>query len=143
MRLIWTFLVFLISFPTTTRSSEDWTPQRIVGMVYPRVAVHSRTEGTVRVQCSIAKDGSVSSADIVFVSGPKPAARDLLGKAAVENAKKWRFKKTKEAGTALDSAVLTYTFQLKGHSGTNPRSEFVYEYPGSVLITSEELSLSP
>ena len=78
MRLTRAFLLFLILFPTTSRSSEDWIPQRIVGMVYPRVAVHSRTVGTVRVKCSISKAESVSSVEIVFVSGPKPAARDLL-----------------------------------------------------------------
>ena len=116
MRLTCTFLVFLISFPTTSMSSEDWIPERIVGVVYPRVAVHSRTEGTVRVNCSISEDGSVSSAEIVFISGPKPAARDLLGKAAVDNAKRWRFKKTEAAGTPSDSVALTYTFRLKGHN---------------------------
>jgi protein TonB len=55
--------------------------------LYPPIAKVTRTQGTVRIQASIGRDGSIRN--LQLISGPP-----LLVAAAIEAVRQWRYKPT-------------------------------------------------
>jgi len=66
--------------------------------VYPRIAVAARSQGIVRLEATIAEDGSIRNLQVV--SGPP-----LLVNAALDAVRQWRYHPTLLNGTAVQ--VLT------------------------------------
>jgi len=72
---------------------------------YPQQALAQRLEGPVVLQAWIARDGSVR--DLKLVKG-----YFVLGRAAVDAVKQWRFKPYSPYGKAMDfQTVLTVNFK--------------------------------
>ena len=116
---------------------QGWIPKRIVSMEYPRLAGQARIQGQVQVECAINPDGSVRSTKVSSVSG-SANAHPLLAEAAQKNARKWTFMRNSESPTGSSgSVILDYSFRLEEVGSYNPRSEFVFEYPNSILVSSE------
>jgi TonB family protein len=127
-RIFLRLLVFVI-FATLPRLFA-WVPQEIPGFRYPRGAQLARIEGTVIVECTIAGDGTVSSA--VIKSG-----HPVLADASAKIAKTWRFKRS---GDDHETPIvrLTFEFRLVGSCKSQCCNEtFLLQLPDHVLVTSE------
>jgi protein TonB len=75
--------------------------------VYPELAKMSRTEGSVTLQVSITKEGSVSKVEVM--SGPP-----LLTRAAQDAVKQWKYKPTIVNGQPVEVITLVkVAFSLK------------------------------
>jgi TonB family protein len=97
-------LMLLLSVAASAGDEAEgiWIPTRMVGIDYPVLAQQSRTHGVVKVACTIASDGTVSSAKIT--SGSL-----LLGASIQERISQWKFRFTpagasKPAGAATGNA---------------------------------------
>ena len=132
-----TFLAaFFISLCYAQQPNEQhWIPKRIVGMDYPLLARGARIEGQVEILCVLNPDGTVAS---IKPTGSPPS---VLLKAVQENASKWIFMKKSDADRSMGTATLTYMFRMGGKSAHNPIRQVVFEFPSSVLLTSEYCQL--
>ena len=63
----------------------------------------------------------------------------LLAKAAGENVKSSKFSKGCAPRDAAGSVRLTYIFRLREDANGPPPTDFVFEYPGKVIVTSRLL----
>lgn len=81
--------------------AADRKVERRVAPMYPELAKRMHIEGTVRVQVTVAPDGSVTQAKAV--SGNK-----MLAPAAEDAIKKWRF----EPGTAVSTESIAVDFEV-------------------------------
>ena len=108
----------------------NWEPIEIRGLGYPRLAQLARLEGIVVVECAINRDGTVKTAEV-------ESGHPVLGKAAAEVAKTWRFKASRD-GHRKRTMRLTFEFRLVGQCRTQCCAErLLLRYPDYVLITSE------
>ena len=102
-------------------------PQRIGGNVqaakiatqvpptYPPLAKLARQQGTVQLEATIAKDGTV--ADLQVISGPP-----LLIPAAMEAAKQWTYQPTYLNGNPVEVlTTININFALAGGSAPPPQ----------------------
>jgi len=100
------------------------------------IAIQSRIQGLIAVKCSLDENGRVISTEITDVNGPK-GAKELLGNAALDNAKKWVFRSLQRGSDR--TIILSYDFRFE--TKANPRylkSDFVYDVPLlRVSITAE------
>jgi TonB family protein len=129
--------VFSLCFISGFTYSQSWEPSKVVGMEYPVIAIQSRIQGVIRVRCALDESGRVASVEIAEMSGSK-GAREILGAPALENAAKWIFRNNDPNLEAPRFVSLSYNFRLEPRS--NPRylkSDFVFEYPQSIIITAE------
>jgi TonB family protein len=69
---------------STSLYGEERAPQRKVAPLYPPAAKALRVEGVVKVTATIAPDGAVTKAEA-------KGGNRLLGDAAVDAIKKWKF----------------------------------------------------
>lgn len=104
-------------------------PVRIASMRYPPLCDKARIDGTVVLLVRIGSDGTVLSADSL-------EGRPLLVKAAGENVKSWKFSKACAAGNAAGHVRLTYVFRLREEANGPSPTDFVFEYPNKVIVTS-------
>lgn len=114
-------------------------PQKVVGITeYPSLAALGRLEGTVDLRCEVDEHGNVVAVTPIESDGSKRSSR-ILEIAAELNASKWRFSESPGANpTRRTFFQLTYTFTLKpGTRGVVPPTEFVFEYPNKVIVTSQ------
>lgn len=113
-----------------------WVPYEVPGLRYPRNAQLARIEGLVVVECSIAEDGTVSRVEV-------KSGHPVLGKAALENAKTWRFRRS-GAANEPSTVQLTFEFRLEGACKTQCCNErFVFRYPDRISVTSEQPGIEP
>ncbi|MCI0419947.1 MAG: energy transducer TonB [Acidobacteria bacterium] len=135
-------LLFLIMLMTRTSSPasecENYSPEKKVKMNYPPLAALARIEGEVSFKCTVGKDGSVISAEVLSSPSSKPPSEVLL-KAAKKNISHWRFVRKDEGKSECDNVIMIYKFQLKGIAKRNrsPRTTFAFEPPNRVVITAE------
>jgi TonB family protein len=89
-------LMLLLSVAASAGDEAEgiWIPTRMVGIDYPVLAQQSRTHGVVKVACTIASDGTVSSAKIT--SGSL-----LLGASILERISQWKFDSLRQAPPSL------------------------------------------
>jgi hypothetical protein len=120
-------LAFLLVCCAGSVKAQEWIPKRVVGMDYPELASRARIEGKVEVVCMINSDGSVA---LTMESG-----NPILSEPARTNASKWLFT-GKSQSDLLGKAILNYEFKLKGKPSRRPESQFVFEYPDKIEITS-------
>jgi protein TonB len=71
---------------------------REVKPAYPPLAVQTRTQGTVRIEAILARDGSVRDARAVF-------GHPLLISAALDAVRYWRYQPTLLNGEAVEVAL--------------------------------------
>ena len=117
--------------------------QRIVSMEYPDLAVAARMGGEVLVESTLDYAGNVVSARVLPGSGTGlDQVRAVLGKAAVENVKQWRFEKGTEA-TASSTVHVVYRFKLENVEARKRTTHFVFEFPNVVYVTSSYIPLTP
>jgi TonB family protein len=111
-----------------------WVPQRIEDLTYPRLANYAVIQGSVTVKVEIDETGMVQAASVVH-------GHPLLAEVALENIKKWRFRKNETTTDTArsDSTTVTYVFRLEGLTPDTPVQSFVFEYPGTVTVTSEAM----
>lgn len=75
--------------------------------VYPRIAVQTRTEGTVKLQAVIASDGTIERLEAT-------SGHPLLVRAALEAVKQWRYRPTILNGQAVPVATqIDVRFRLR------------------------------
>jgi TonB family protein len=127
-------LVFVLGCCAESAKAQ-WIPKRVVGMDYPKLARMARIEGRVEIACTINSDGSVAS--IKPIGNPHP----LLLKTVEENAFKWKFMRTSDLGRSQSTATLTYSFTMERTGSAHPVRTFAFEYPSSVILTSEQCEL--
>lgn len=111
-----------------------WIPARLVSIDYPLLALQSRTEGVVKVECAIAPDGSVSTAKIASGS-------PLLGGAVLARIGEWRFRREAGAASVHPEATVTITFQfvLEKAIVVQSKTKFVFDYPDTATVISQPL----
>lgn len=109
-------------------------PVRLESLSYPLLALQSRTQGAVSVECQLSSTGEVT--DTRIISGPK-----LFHAPVVANVQKWRFARLETTDSTF--IVLRYEFKLEGVTEGVPKGSFVYEHPYRVTVTSEAPHLQP
>jgi TonB family protein len=108
-----------------------WIPIRVQSLRYPILGVQARMEGEVLLRIRIDARGRVDQVNVR--SGPA-----VLAKAAQENITLWRFQLLggirNAAGTEIE---FTYLFKLEESPMlTEPPTDFIYDYPGTVTVIS-------
>jgi TonB family protein len=121
-----TLLVASIAFG----SNHEIAPVRVVSLRYPCLALKVKLQGTVRVRCRIAEDGSC----------PDPAidsGHPLFLREVTENLKLWRFPVLKN-GSELRSITIEYRFEIRGVRvpEDDPEACVTFEFPNRVLVTA-------
>src|SRR5262249_20175398 len=114
-------VILTIASACYSEEAPGWTPSRIVGIDYPLLALQSRTHGPVEIECTLAGDGSVSSAKI-------RSGSPVLGRAVLDRLSEWRFRAT-SASVQPAVVTLTFMFRLEEQAVSTPKTKFVYEYP--------------
>jgi TonB family protein len=111
-------------------NTDEMLPIRVVSMHYPCLALKSRIQGNVRVQCAIGKNGACL--------GVKPIlGHPLLLKDAVENLKKWRY--SPSAGPmAARSVVVQYRFVIGATTKALDEPDVVvtFDSPNTVTVVA-------
>ncbi len=126
-------LLGLVS-PFYGQDGAMWVPARVVNIEYPLLALQSRTQGAVSIECVIAADGSVSTAKVVSGS-------PLLGGAVLSRIGEWRFRLASGASAAQPPSTVTMTvnFVLEKPVMVQPKTKFIYDYPNDVTVVSQPL----
>jgi TonB family protein len=127
--------VLLVLIASTLRSADPsaWCVAKLQSLDYPSLSLQARISGTVQLRLHIASDGSAGESRIV--SGDK-----ILSRAAQDNLRSWRFMRCAPPGEDVaqrgDDVEITYEFKLVGETRSPPKSQFSYEYPYHVTVTS-------
>ena len=124
-------LMLMFALAASSLCAQDWIPSHIVAVdEYPWLARVAGTTGNVVVKCTLNKDGSVASAEIL--SGPA-----LLREKTQQNAQLWKFHRTTSKGhTKEDSVTLAYQFRLEGGPKDTRVCSFVVDLPNVVHVVA-------
>jgi TonB family protein len=106
--------------------------QRLVAADYPLLAQQARIEGIVELGCTIGDAGQVLECRV-------SSGHPLLAATAVENAKKWTFRRKAITEKDGDRVSLRYEFVLVQGPPvrSRPKVEFSFEMPNHVRLSSE------
>ena len=138
--------VGLLTLSISVVLSQEVTATKVVGIEFPPIAIAARIAGTVKIKCMLAGNGTVVSTEILEATSDtedgdlkavrSKSVRDILGKAAQENAMKWIFSAPDKAESPF--TVLTYRFVFEVRESANYlRSRFVFDYPANVRVIAE------
>jgi TonB family protein len=110
----------------------QWFVQRLIAADYPPLAQQARIEGKVELACDVSDRGQVLACKSI-------SGHPLLVLAAIENAKKWTFRRNAGAERNSDQVNLVYEFVLMEGAPTRgrPKVEFSFEMPNHVRVGSE------
>jgi TonB family protein len=123
----WSAWLLGLTLASVCLMGQAWTPQRIVGLEYPKSALVRNLEGSVEIECYIGNDGRPIRAE------PRKGEPELAP-AAIRNAMRWRFRRT---SSGPGEYVLTYHFRIE--TGRKPTSSFRFVMPGEVFVTAEKI----
>ncbi len=127
--------ILLMVIACTLRGADPigWCPAKLQSLDYPALGLQARISGVVRLRIHIASDGSVSEMQII--TGNK-----ILGRAAQDNLRTWSFMHCTlpddGAASRRDDIEVAYEFKLVGETQSVPKSQFSYEYPYRITVTS-------
>jgi TonB family protein len=114
-------------------SPESWCAAKLQSLDYPALALQARISGVVRLAAQIGRDGTVIETRIISGS-------EILGGAARENLRSWKFMRCSLSDSnrarEVDYIEIVYDFVLAGQTLSAPRTQFSYEHPGRVTVTS-------
>jgi TonB family protein len=122
--LCWALLAFPAAVAQTEATGEARvTPPEIIlktqkAPEYPKAALAARFSGTVTVEATVLKDGSVGSVEVVECTKPN------LGfeQAAMDAVKQWRFEPATRVGEPLDYKMrFRLNFKGTGVGSVDPR----------------------
>lgn len=113
---------------------NDWYATRVQSVDYPLLGLQARESGIVRLRAHVDDAGVVTEVSVI-------SGNSLLARTAAENLKRWRFARHStssgaQSGRVAGDVEVTYDFRLVGETNSTPKSEFVYEYPNRVTLTS-------
>jgi TonB family protein len=124
---------FLFCYCVIAAPAQDrWTVQRLIAGDYPLLAQQARIQGPVELACTVGSEG-------VIVECTATSGHALLQQAAIQNVKKWLFRRQNCSDTDGGQVLLRYEFVLlEDHPvRTRPKVEFSFEFPNRVRIVSE------
>jgi TonB family protein len=124
-------LLTALLFACPALAQVDWQVQRLVAMgKYPPLARMALIQGIVELRCSISEAGRATDCKV-------GSGHPLLFPAAVENIKRWTFRRSTER-TEQSNEVIIYTFELTGEPARDePRTEFSFEFPNHARFVSQ------
>jgi TonB family protein len=114
-------LILLFALSATAQDVEACV-KHIVTPSYPPLAVQARLQGEVKVEVTLAANGSVQSAK---AAGPN----EVLSRAAEENVRNWSFSAT------MEESKLTVTYEYKLVPKDEP-TVVIFDLPHRVEITA-------
>jgi TonB family protein len=118
-------------------NARPWIPTRIQSLSYPILALQAQIQGKVTVRIKVNDSGLVAEARAI-------SGHPILAKAALDNIKSWTFGALLADGPSTGTEMdFTYVFKLEGEALTTPPTDFVYEYPDKVMVTSKPLHWKP
>jgi hypothetical protein len=129
MRGLLMLFLLLTGIGGGTGDGTPWTPVRVVGLSYPRLALQSQKSGVVHLRVRVtSSDGPPATSTI--------SGDPLLAAAAAENLTAWRFaqltadprQKSTPRGNAFE---MIYNFKLHAKG----QDTFQYDYPNVVTIS--------
>ena len=133
-------LLFVAGFLLALRQggAQAWVVQHLESMDYPRLGILSRAQATLKVRCRLDGDGTVLHSEISERDGP-PRPGSIIERAAVENARKWRFRYSGESTPPEGGTVtLVYSFRLSGTcEDRGCRSQFSFDLPDRVVVSAK------
>ncbi len=123
--------------------AQEWFVQHLESLEYPAIAVLAREQATLRIECQIRKDGTVSSADVIDGT-PSVRTGSVLAKAARSNALMWRFRRSRAMTAPTEGRVmLIYAFRLVGVCETATcASRFSFDYPNRIIVTAQQRTVN-
>ncbi|SRR5712692_5386760 len=122
----------------STLDASERSVQRLVSMEYPDLAIQARMQGEIVVECAVDTEGRVTTARVVRADQAMTNQdRSLLGTAAMENVKQWRFQK----GSDPTTVQVVYRFSLEDQPTRRRTTRFVFEFPNTVYVSSQYMSL--
>jgi TonB family protein len=116
--------------------SDGWCATKLQSLDYPALALQARISGAVHLGAHITTDGSVR--DTRIISGNR-----ILGEAAENNLRKWRFMRCSSGSGKDDDIEVSYNFELVGVTMSTPRTLFSYEHPYRVTISASAPHWTP
>ncbi len=115
---------------------KDWTPKRIVAITdYVPLARQARTAGDVEIKCTLAADGSVTTAEVI-------SGHPLLGEQARRNALLWKFQRT-SVQRGGSTVTLKYQYRLEGEPVDRVHTVFVVDLPNTIRIIAPTPTFNP
>lgn len=123
------------------RVVRGWAVRYLESMQYPALARASEAQGQVVLSCDIDGDGSVKEVRVIAPQKPPPGLK-LLVNAALENVKRWTFRKSLDNGAEEPPLTLIYVFRLEGMCAQSCETKFSFEYPNLVTVVGQFRPLS-
>jgi TonB family protein len=109
---------------------DPWIPARITSLKYPALGLQAQIQGEVHLRVKVNARGAVAGVRVV-------SGAPVLAKAAQENIQLWKFTPSCGKQQAMEGEVdFTYIFKLKAGPVATPVTDFVYEHPRKVTVTS-------
>jgi hypothetical protein len=108
---------------------NDWAAIRVLSIDYPVLALSAQVSGVIHLQVLLNNEGAVTG--FHTVSGSL-----VLVKAAEQKVRYWRFSRLKGIERpASATAEVTVIFKIVLESQRSTLTRFVYEYPGTAIVT--------
>jgi TonB family protein len=132
------FLFFAISAALSGADSSSWIPTRIAALQYPVLGLQAQLQGNVILKLLVDADGNVNNVEVV-------KGNPVLAGAARDNIKIWKFGRicANDRPNEPSQIEFKYVFQLEGVIESNPRTDFEFEYPNKVTVTSRAVHWTP
>jgi len=132
IRICGALLFAILTGPQTMAADlVGWEPAYIRSVQYPRVLKYARVSGVVKLQVSLANDGTV--AEVKTISGHRS-----LAETATKAVKAWRFRRTCQSSDSVNQVEMEWRFVLEGSCrGNNCEQSFEVTMPATVTVTSE------
>ncbi len=126
--------VLLLTMMMQVNGSGTLTPSRIVGTRYPALALQARIQATVRFEVTTDEVGNVASVTTLSENLLNRDRDCLFADSVVESLKRWKFHVNPDGER---KTVITYIFKFEGVTSGKRIEGFVFDYPGTVTVTSE------
>jgi TonB family protein len=142
MRLL-SFLISLVACLAQSAAQyiPSWAVSRVVSMEYPQLAIQARIQGRLTVECTLNKNGTVSTAQIVDSDSMTQQAMLLLGQAVLENVRQWRFRKHAQDREQSSTIRIHDTFAFQDIPSSKRTTRFIFDFPDLVYVITSYMSL--
>lgn len=126
-------LIIALLFPLQTLYGADLFAVDVKSLDYPVLGLQAQISGMVHLHAKIDSKGAV--VDVSVVSG-----NEVLASAAVRNLKTWKFLsplRGADENVLPQTVEFHYLFKLQGETSSCPKTDFLYEHPNRVTVTSK------
>jgi len=100
-------------------------------------------QGELTIECMIDRSGQVTATKVIASgAGLTAQGQAILGRAAMNNIREWRFQADSDVSPPGVARVL-YKFRLEDKLSRRRTTRFEFEFPNVAFVTSQYMPLMP